>query len=415
MRLSLTLTLVSAAASDLLTGEISAKLFRHHSIARELPGKNVGMGSAALADFDKDGDLDFSAYNRGDGILYWFEQVSADNWVRRQAGSAKMSQLGCASMDVDGDGWTDIVIGGFWFRNPADPRNKEFERFEYDSAIQREIHDVVVADMNGDGRSDVVAMGDGDGLFWYAIPEKPAHYANWPRTVITLAVRNDRDDIHGGISPNGVGDLDGDGDRDVMVTNRWYENGDNGKLWTEHRLLFGKIGPWGHSSRSWITDVDRDGDNDVVAVDCDGQNSGVAWIENLDGKMRRHRVHWLANQAPGTRGSFHSLRLADFDQDGDEDILVQEQEDPSILPLGATPRWYIWENQTTAEGVRFVERVVLDSRLGGHDVLVGDVDGDGDIDIASKIWSVWKENGNGGKVHIDWLENLLKPAGRAAK
>jgi hypothetical protein len=50
--------------------------------------------------------------------------------------------------------------------------------------------------------------------------------------------------------------------------------------------------------------------------------------------------------------------------------------------------------------------VILDARLGGHDVMVGDIDGDGDIDIASKIWSVWKENGNEGRVHVDWLENL---------
>jgi hypothetical protein len=121
--------------------------------------------------------------------------------------------------------------------------------------------------------------------------------------------------------------------------------------------------------------------------------------------MIRYRVRYLPNQVPGTRGSFHSLRVADFDGDGDEDILVVEQEDPSILPEGAAPRWFIWENLGEAQ---FTERVILEARLGGHDAQVGDVDGDGDLDIVSKIWSVWTENGNQGKVHADWLENLSR-------
>jgi hypothetical protein len=37
--------------------------------------------------------------------------------------------------------------------------------------------------------------------------------------------------------------------------------------------------------------------------------------------------------------------------------------------------------------------VILDSRLGGRDALVGDAGGDGGIDIVSKIWRAW--NGNG--------------------
>jgi hypothetical protein len=193
-----------------------------------------------------------------------------------------------------------------------------------------------------------------------------------------------------------------------MLTDRWFENTQKGKHWVEHRILFGRRGPWGMSSRSAIKDLDGDGDSDVVIVDCDGQNSGAAWLENDGRKPPVFRARYLANKAPGTRGSFHSLRLADLDGDGDDDLVVLEQEDPSILPLGATPRWFVWENLTEGGKVRFEERVVLDARLGGHDVHVGDVDGDGDIDVVSKIWSVWSGNSNGGRVHAGWLENLTR-------
>lgn len=388
--------------------EIRPDWFKPHAITLEMPGRNVGFGGSGLADFDKDGDLDFAVYNRGDGKLYWFEQRSKDDWLRHEAGQFVMSQLGCLVMDVDKDGWADLVIGGYWFRNTGKPRSEPFERYRYDSLIQAEIHDIVSADMDGDGRMDVVAQGDGDGLFWYAIPDHPAADVDWRRTVVTFAVRNDRDDIHGGIQPGGVGDLDGDKDPDVALPDRWIENIGRGREWVEHKILSGKRGPWGFSGRSQIQDLDGDGDADIVAVDCDGQNSGVFWLENNGSKPPRFRVRYLANQAPGTRGSFHSLRLADFDGDGDQDILVVEQEDPSILPQGASPRWIIFENQTQGKDVRFVERVVFDAKLGGHDAWTGDIDGDGDIDIAAKIWSVWSGNGNGGKVHIHWLENLRR-------
>ena len=387
------------------SGEISAEMFRHHYITRETPGRNVGAGAPALADFDGDGDLDFAFYNRGDAKLYWFEQQSADQWVRHLAGEVPSGQLGCLSFDVDGDGSPDIVIGGSWYRNPGDPRERPFHRYTYDSTIEREIHDMVLADIDGDGREDVVVTGDVDGCFWYSIPSDPARDADWPRVTITMEVRDDRHDIHSGLNPGGVGDLDGDSDADVMLTDRWYENTARGTRWIEHRILYGKKGPWGLSSRSWITDVDGDGDNDAIVADSDGQNSAVAWIENRDWKMTDTWVHYLANRAPGTLGSFHSLRVADFDGDGDDDILVVEQEDSKILPQGANPRWFIFEN---LGGTEFAERVIFDGRLGGHDVLIGDIDSDGDLDIASKVWNAWKENANGGKVHADWLENLSR-------
>jgi hypothetical protein len=309
-------------------------------------------------------------------------------------------------MDVDGDGWQDIVIGGTWYRNPQNPRLAVFERMVYDDRILSEIHDIVLADVNGDGQSDVVVLGDKEGCFWYEVPDQPlAGKTNWKRHVITMDVLKDKDAIHSGFYPAGISDLDGDGDADIVLPDRWLENKTKGEEWVKHALPFGKRGPWGLSSRSWIVDLNKDGFPDIVMTDSDQKKSGVAWLENDGQKPPTFRAHDLKQDATGDRGSFHSLAVLDFDGDDDLDIFTVDQEDPSIFPSGAGPRWYIFEN-LGKDQVTFQEKVILDNGLGGHDARVGDIDGDGDLDIVSKIWRRWPENANGGKEHVDWLENL---------
>ncbi len=190
------------------------------------------------------------------------------------------------------------------------------------------------------------------------------------------------------------------------MPDHWLENQNGGQEWVRHPIPFGKRGPWGLSSRSWIIDLDEDGDNDIVMVDCDQSASRGAWLENHGDAPPTFTAHFLPMTAPGVRGSFHSLYVGDFDNDGDEDIFTCDQEDTSIFPEGAPPRWYIWENMSAGDRIEFAERVVYDGELGGHDALVGDADGDGDLDIYSKIWSRWDGNANGGREHGDFLENL---------
>ena len=60
-------------------------------------------------------------------------------------------------------------------------------------------------------------------------------------------------------------------------------------------------------------------------------------------------------------------------------------------------------------GAQFAEGVILDARLGGRDVWIGDIGGDGDIDVGSKIWSRWTGNANAGRFYADWMENLTRP------
>ena len=389
--------------------EIKGDMFKHHYISRDLPGDvRWGYGTPALVDFDKDGDLDYAVSVR-DGNVYWFEYRGPEDWVRHILGTLPGGCLGSASMDVDKDGWTDLIIGGVWFRNPGNPGEREFERYVYDSSVDKynAVHDIVTADVDGDGAIDIITTGEREGCHWYAIPANPARDVDWKKTLITMSVLITNDQIHSGFFPGGIGDLDGDHDLDVVLPDRWYENKNSGAEWIKHFLPFGKRGLYGISARSIIVDIDKDGDNDIVITDTDQDGSMIAILENIRTQWPYFIRHHLLLKAPGIRGSFHSLQVADFDDYGDLDIMTAEQEDPDIFPTGANPRCYIFEN-LDGTGKNFEERVIFDIRLGFHDILVGDVDGDGDLDFCSKIWNRWPGNANGGLEHADFYENVSK-------
>jgi len=418
MALAVSMTFLCLAAWALTAqapAGISSGTFKHHFITADIPQVKPltwGYGTPVLADFDKDGDLDYAFSTREK--MYWFEQRGPDDWQRHEVGDLALGQLGGTGLDVDRDWWIDIVEGGYWYRNPHNPTSEPFDRYRYDSRIRSEIHDIVAADLNGDARPEIIVTGDEEGMFWYEIPADPRTDANWPRTTVTTTVLQKQESIHGGITPRGVADLDNDGDADLVLPDRWYENRSAGTEWVKHPLPFGKRGMYGLSSRSWVVDLDKDGDNDIVATDSDQTDSRAAWLENNGQNPPVFTAHFLPKDAPGIRGSFHSLAVADLDGDADLDIVTVEQEDPDILPSGASPRWYVWEN-LGGKPLRFAERVVLDVKLGGHDIQIGDIDGDGDVDIASKVWSRWSGNANGGKFHADWLENLTANPSRAKR
>ena len=385
--------------------DIGPGMFKHHYVVSDLPGEtDWGYGCPTMADFDKDGDLDYAF--SGKDAFYWFEKEGM-SWAQHEIGTMPLRHLGATTFDVDGDGWEDIIIGRYWYRNPQNPRTEVFERYQYDDAIDSNIHDIVMADMDGDGVKDLVLMGEGEGIIWYNIPKEVRKDTNWSKSTITLDALVKNDHIHSGFYPAGINDLDGDGDNDLVLPDRWLENTGEGKSWTKHGLPFGKRGPFGLSSRSWITDLDGDGDNDIVMTDSDQQASRIAWLENHGDTPPQFTAHFLPMTAPGIRGSFHSLFVGDLDKDGDPDILTCDQEDDTLPPEGAFPRWYIWENVGENQYPVFEERVIYDSKLGGHDALVGDVDGDGDLDIYSKVWNLWPGSANKGIEHGDYFENKV--------
>jgi hypothetical protein len=366
---------------NMLVGSLSQAAlprFEYHKIAE------VGnqMGQTSLVDIDKDGDLDWVVGERT--RTWWFEYVGPDRWIQHDLGQGARTDVGGTAFDIDGDGWIDQVTGTAWYRNTGKPRTEPFERFD-NGAIS--CHDDVAADINGDGKLDLIACSNEKThvvTVWYEIPKNPRD--KWIEHQIGGG-------IHGGVGPHGVGDLDGDGDNDVVRGDVWFENLDGkGLQWQERTGLTPPGGTrperYGLAIKVWVCDMDKDGDLDIVEAEADAVDARVLWFENR-GKARTWQCHLIS--ADHTKLDFHSLAVADFDNDGDLDAYSGGG------PLSQAPfKCFIWEN-TDGKGGKWLEHVILEGKE-CHEAKAADVDGDGDIDICTKPW-----NGN---LHF-YLRNML--------
>ena len=262
-------------------------------------------------------------------------------------------------------------------------------------------HDIIAVDLNDDGQVEVITHGGAtshNGLYLYRIGSDPR--AEWERTKLDDVREN-----HGGILPNGIGDINGDGFLDIVYIDRWFENVDGeAQEWIVHQNIpFGRAGQWGVAVRTWLADIDDDGHLDIVQSECDIPAARVAWFRNVNGDGSE----WVKKLLPDRTdtGDYHSLVVADLDDDGDFDVYADEMEHIGV-PSGREGEFgmHVWEN-LDGKGNQWMKRTIV-TGLGGHQALPADLDGDGDIDIVTKAYTASATNANGGLVHVSVLENV---------
>ncbi|HID77634.1 MAG TPA: VCBS repeat-containing protein [Planctomycetaceae bacterium] len=245
-----------------------------------------------------------------------------------------MMWMFCLPLDVDGRHGPDLVAGGKgsgaavgWFEAPQDPRHLARWRW-HRLGPAGWIMSLRAADMDGDGDLDVLLSdrkGPWRGCRWLENPG-PGRATG----------RSWRNHFLGGRDHEvmflTLADLDGDRRSEVIVATR-----DNGLLVLPLAAPSGKDRhqvirlPDGVGTGKGVAvgDLDGDGRQDLV-FSCEAARpprAGVMWLSR-DRSSTENR--WVAHPISGPAGiKFDRLELADLDGDGDLDVLACEESQPA--------------------------------------------------------------------------------------
>ena len=281
--------------------------------------------------------------------------VGALKFVKQQLASESFESV--AVFDVNDDQLPDIVSGGFWYQGP------EFTARHAIGSAQRygeywDDFSTVPMDVNGDGRTDFITGGwFGKRLVW---KENPGTEQEWPEHLIaetgnveTTAAWDVDGDGTPEIIPNtpndsliiyrlvldrqgkgtgmfraypilgehghglGFGDINGDGRGDLIVHHGWAEAPERPyqDAWTFHADFdLDKA-----SIPIVVTDVNQDGQPDLIAGQA--HDYGLDWYEQRPGQ-ETGKKKWIKHPIDPYHSQFHTMQWVDLDDDGEPELVT---------------------------------------------------------------------------------------------
>jgi len=329
----------------------------------------VGAQSAALvADIDRDGRDDFAIAGWDpDTSMVWFR--SAPEGPQRHLIDNRQSHIeaGGTAFDIDGDGDLDIVHGGSWKTNevwwwenpyPNYEPTKPWQRYTIKAWGKRQHHDQIIGDFDGDGSSELAFWNQqARKLFLAEIPTSPKDPKAW-QTVPIWSWSNGSN--HEGLAKT---DVDLDGKVDLVGGGHWLKHIRNNEFESH------AVDPEYGFSRSAVGDFIEGGRPEILLAS--GDSTGpLNLYEWVGGMWKRSTLISLLDHG-------HTLQTGDINGDGDLDIYVGEMHTPG--PASSARQLVLY-----GDGRGGFHRELLSTGTGSHESKLGDLDGDGDLDIVQK-------------------------------
>ncbi|MEM7081628.1 MAG: FG-GAP-like repeat-containing protein [Pseudomonadota bacterium] len=319
-----------------------------------------------LADVDGDGELDILT---GGGLLgsdvYWYR---SPNWERFQIGSVGGGD-DLQAGDINGDGAIDIVVNRdpiAWYENPVGSGGNVEDPWLAHTIVPYRSHDIALVDMNSDNKLDVVVRFAGVTFGTTRVFLQGAT----PDTWTTVILSNDSNGT-GGLK---VADIDDDGKPDVLGDGYWLRQPDGditvGGDWQRY-----PIGDWPAGSSIDAADLNGDGNIDVTLAVSEVGVGEFSWFEAPDDPLTQP---WIRHVIDSSVEDVHRHHLVDLNNDGQLDILFAE------MFQSQTDRVGVYYNDGNAESWTLD---ILETHA-SHNLAIGDIGNDGDIDFLGSNWQL---------------------------